>query len=92
MKNDFLSDLCWYCTQDAPYPTDPEFEKTMAEFLTLEEECRRVMGGGFTDRYEAARIDAYEWQEEDVFLRGLRFGVNLMLDVRPYHSNSTSAP
>ena len=51
------------------------------------------MGQRFIERYQAAEYRANSWQEEALFLQGLRWGVHLMLSALPYSSPSNpSAP
>ena len=92
MTNDFLSDLCFYCTDSISRPEDEEQKQALAEYETLEQELIQAMGMDFVDRYLNARLRARAWEHDAIFLAGLRFGVNFMLTLFPYSSNSTWVP
>ena len=47
------------------------------------------MGWQFVERYQHALFRVNAWEDDAVFLAGLRFGVNFMLTLFPYSSNST---
>lgn len=82
MKEDFLNDLYCYCTEQMePPPHDPERQKAVNEFLTLEEAIQAALGHDFLTRYQWAEFQANSWQERAAFLQGLRFGARFMLTV-----------
>ena len=92
MTNDFLSDLCFHCTESLSVPTDRAQKQAQKEYEALEQKFIQTMGWQFVERYQRALFRVNAWEDDAVFLAGLRFGVNFMLTVLPYSSNSTCAP
>ena len=82
MKHNFLSDLCFQCMESIRRPDDAEQQQI--KFI-------QTMGRKFVDRYQTACFRTVAWEDEAIFLAGLRFGGNFMLTVLPYSSNSTCA-
>ena len=89
MTNDFLSDLCFRCTESISCPTDRAQKQAQKEYEALEQKLIQTMGLRFVDRYQNALLRTRAWEDDAVFLAGLRFGVNFMLTLFPYSSNST---
>ena len=92
MKHNFLSDLCFQCMESIRRPDDAEQQQIQQEYEALEKKFVQTMGRKFVDRYQTACFRTVAWEDEAIFLPGLRFGVNFMLTVLPYSSNSTCAP
>ena len=93
MYDAFLTQLFYFAMDNAKLRADPRTQAAQQELLELERKWTQTMGQRFVERYQAAEYRANSWQEEAVFLQGLRWGVHLMLSALPYGSSSdTSAP
>lgn len=93
MNDAFLTQLFYLALDATKPPADPCVQAAQQELLELERKWTQTMGQRFIERYQAAEYRANSWQEEALFLQGLRWGVHLMLSALPYGSSSdTSAP
>ena len=93
MNDAFLTQLFYLAMDGAKLSADPCVQAAQQELLELDRKWMQTMGPRFVERYQAAEYRANSWQEEAVFLQGLRWGVHLMLSALPYGSSSdTSAP
>ena len=93
MYDAFLTQLYYLAMDGIKLRADPRTQAAQQELLELERKWVQSMGQRFVERYQAAEYRANSWQEEAVFLQGLRWGVHLMLSALPYGSSSdTSAP
>lgn len=93
MYDAFLTQLFYFAMDNAKLRADPRTQAARQELLELERKWTQTMGQRFVERYQAAEYRANSWQEEAVFLQGLRWGVHLMLSALPYGSSSdNSAP
>ena len=79
---DFLSDLLSYCTEHSHPPFDnPQYQADFAAVHKLELQIQSVLGDDFLTRYEQASYQYREWECQDIFLQGLRFGVQFAFAV-----------
>ncbi len=93
MNDAFLTQLFYLSLDAAKPPADPCIQAARRELEDLERKWMQTMGQCFIERYQAAEYRANSWQEEALFLQGLRWGVHLMLSALPYGSPSNpSAP
>ena len=93
MYDAFLTQLFYFAMDNAKLRADPRTQAAQQELLELERKWTQTMGQRFVERYQAAEYRANSWQEEAVFLQGLRWGVHLMLSALPYApSSDISAP
>lgn len=88
--NDFIRDLCFYYTERMDTPKSQPYQKALEEVLQLEEEIKNQVGHELLDRYQCVVDDLYDVQFDEIFLRGIQFGVQFMLAVFPQSSNTTS--
>ena len=93
MNDAFLTQLFYLSLDAVRPPADPCTQTARRELEDLERKWMQTMGQRFIERYQAAEYRANSWQEEALFLQGLRWGVHLMLSALPYSSPSNpSAP
>lgn len=93
MYDAFLTQLFYLSMDKAKPPSDPCVQAAQQELQELDRKWMQTMGQRFVERYQAAEYRANSWQEEAVFLQGLRWGVHLMLSALPYApSSDISAP
>ena len=93
MNDAFLTQLFYLALDATKPPADPRIQAAQQELQELERKWTQTMGPRFVERYQAAEYRANSWQEEALFLQGLRWGVHLMLSALPYSSPSNpSAP
>lgn len=92
MSDEFLTQLFYFAMDNAKLCPDPNSRAARQELLKLEHKWVQTMGQRFVARYQAAEFRVNGWQEEAVFLEGLRWGVHLMLAVLPYSSHEHSTP
>lgn len=93
MNDAFLTQLFYLSLDAVRPPADPCTQAARRELEDLERKWMQTMGRRFIERYQAAEYRANSWQEEALFLQGLRWGVHLMLSALPYGSPSNpSAP
>ena len=91
MYDAFLTQLFYLAMDDIKLSADPRIRAAHQELTELEHKWVQSMGQRFVERYQAAEYRANSWQEEAVFLQGLRWGVHLMLSALPYGSSSDSS-
>lgn len=91
MNNAFLTQLFYLAMDNAKLSADPRIQAARQELVELERKWMQTMGQRFVERYQAAEYRINSWQEEAVFLQGLRWGVHLMLSALPYGSSSDSS-
>lgn len=91
MTDEFLTQLFYLAMDGIELSADPRIQAARQELLELERKWTQTMGPRFIERYQAAEFRANSWQEEAVFLQGLRWGVHLMLSALPYGSSSDSS-
>lgn len=79
---DFLDDLLFYCTQKScpPYH-DPQYQARFDAVNQLEDQIQAALGNDFLIRYDLAYHQYREWECQDIFLQGLRFGVQFAMTV-----------
>lgn len=92
MNDAFLTQLFYLAMDGIKLSADPCVQAARQELTELERKWTQTMGQRFVERYQAAEYRANSWQEEAVFLQGLRWGVRLMLAALPYASSEISAP
>ena len=89
MENQFLFVLYSHCMESVVCPRDDKIRQVQKLWEQLDDKFTKTMGPRFVRQYQEAQFQANAWQEEEAFRAGLRFGVNLMLAVLPYSSNSS---
>lgn len=91
--NRFLNDLSFHCTERMAPPNSPEYQKAAEKMLQLDEELQNHMGWDFSEQYHCVADNIQNFQMDEVFLQGVKFGVQFMLMVfPPYDSSNTSTP
>lgn len=79
---DFLSDLLSYCTEHSHPPCDdPQYQADFAAFNQLDIQIQAALGDDFLTRYEQLSHQYREWEYQDIFLQGLRFGIHFAFAV-----------
>ena len=80
--NNFLDELFFYCIQREPPPHDAGYRADRDTLAQMEEQIEAVMGQEFWERYAQAAFQCGAWEDETAFRMGLRFGVDLMRNLR----------
>lgn len=61
MTNDFLSDLCFHCTESLSVPTGRAQKQAQKEYAALEQKFIQTMGWQFVERYQRALFRVNAW-------------------------------
>ena len=80
--NGFLDKLFFYCIQKEPPPRDAQYRADRDTLAQMEEQIEAVMGQEFWERYARAAFQCGEQEEASAFRAGLRFGVDLIQNLR----------
>ena len=79
---DYLNDLyCAFIQDIRPPKGDPEYEQAIQTYMHLEEEVKEKLGLDLLTQYQRAHNDAFQWEKDEIFTCGLRFGAQFMLAV-----------
>ena len=84
----FLSDLCFYYTEQTEAPDTPNQRQASERFTRLEQTFIAQMGYDFAAEYQKAAYEVSKWEFDAAFLKGLQFGVQFMLTALPPQSSS----
>lgn len=90
--NDFIRDLYHYCSEQPDPPRTRKQQKISEKILRLEDELKQQVGLDLLTRYQCAVDEFYDFQFNEAFLHGIRFGAQFMLSVFPQSSNTSSTP
>jgi len=90
--NQLIRDLCFFCAEHMEVPKDQNYQKALDEVLSLEEEIKQQIGYELLTQYQCTVDKLYNFESDEIFLKGMRFGAQLMAAIFPQSSDITSTP